>query len=95
MEFHVESDSESAAATAAEAAAERERGLADSLARESERAKNLEQHLMQLEDVDASKQQEEERKRVLEVRIERGFSLSRNSPSGPSRSVGTTIRATA
>lgn len=50
---------------------------------------------MQLEDVDASKQQEEERKRVLEVRIERGFSLSRNSPSGPSRSVGTTIRATA
>ena len=75
MEFHVESDSESAAATAAEAAAERERGLAESLARESERAKSLEQHLMQFEDVDASKQQEEERKRVLEVRTERGFSL--------------------
>ena len=73
--FHAESDADSAAAAAAEAAAERERGLAESLARESERAKSLEQHLMQFEDVDASKQQEEERKRVLEVRMGRGCSL--------------------
>ena len=73
--FLAESDADSAAAAAAEAAAERERGLAESLARESERAKSLEQHLMQFEDVDASKQQEEERKRVLEVRMGSGCSL--------------------
>lgn len=93
MRFDVETEAAWEAATAAEQAAERERGLEESLARESQRAKNLEQHLMQYEDVDASKQQEEERKRVLEVEFCL-VSNSRNWLNGFQKSVTTTILAT-